>query len=440
MKTKMKIAIIDDDSLVLSSLKRLLRIENYDVTTYEEPLELLKDLEKDTSHYGLVISDQRMPKMTGTGWVAKARKFLPSKSLPVIILSAYSDFKEITSSFNRGDIQLFISKPWDNQELLNQIDFLLKSHTFTESSVLAADSFHGIIGKSKSMQECFEMIRKVARSKVSVMLSGPSGSGKELFARAIHAESDQRENPFVAINCANLHADLFEAQLFGYRKGAFTSADQDQEGLLKSAGEGTIFLDEIAEIPIALQAKLLRALQEKSFYPIGSSKSEKFNARVVSATHQELDQCVADGKFRQDLFYRVNVIPIQVPALYERSEDILLLLDRLMMERSIYAKFDKTCQNFLLKYPWPGNVRELQNLVEYLSVMCIDHQIFSVEHLPSSMLENNRLEIDQLQNKSITIQKLTDALERCRYNQSATARLLGVSRMTIWRMIKKMDL
>ena len=307
------------------------------------------------------------------------------------------------------------------------------------------DGFHGIIGESPIMQQLFELIDNVATSDTPVLISGQSGTGKELVARAIHEASFRSSKPFIKVNCAALNESLLESELFGHEKGAYTGADRTRIGRFEAAHEGTIFLDEVGDIPLSTQVKLLRVLEEKEIERVGDQRPIPVDVRIISATNKDLDELVAKKLFREDLLFRINVFPMSCPPLSGRSEDIPLMVQNFIEENS--SKSNKTISGLtpealeaLLIYPWPGNVRELRNAIEYAFVLCPGGWI-GLEHLPPKITSANRH--SSVNHKSNTTswqqerEELLDTLRKVGGNQSEAARLLGVSRVTIWKRIKK---
>ncbi|VAW88497.1 Response regulator of zinc sigma-54-dependent two-component system [hydrothermal vent metagenome] len=331
------------------------------------------------------------------------------------------------------------------------IEILLPEQASSHAAVITGTTrdaryFHGIVSRDPAMQEIFKIVRNVAETDVNVLARGESGTGKELIAQAIHDESSRRDKPFVAINCASLSANLLESELFGHIKGAFTDAVRDHVGIIQRAEGGTLFFDEIAELPISLQAKLLRVLQERVFSPLGSEKVVKANIRILAATHQSLRKLVKEGKFREDLMYRLRVVPLFIPPLRERKGDIKLLLDYFIEELSktsnrCITEIEPDAMRLLLNYDWPGNIRELRNVVEYANAVSRE-QVLTINDLPPEFFEEQS--IRQMSRKDFKLenekQKLKQALLECDGNLDLTAEVLDISRTTLWRKRKKYDL
>ncbi len=307
------------------------------------------------------------------------------------------------------------------------------------------DGYHGMLGKSDIMRNLFELIENVAQSEAPVMILGPSGAGKELVARAIHEASPRSNMPFIKVNCAALNENLLESELFGHVKGAFTGADRDREGRFEAAHGGTIFLDEIGDVPLSTQVKLLRILEDKKVERVGDNKPISIDVRIVTATNKNLEEMVSEGQFREDLFFRINVFPLFSPALTERREDIPLIVQSFI--KRIDPKQGKRilgctpeAMEKLTSYSWPGNIRELRNAVEYASVLCPGGAI-DVHHLPVKVKQQgSRMEkgaVKKPLNESQDKENLVTALKKAEGNQSEAARILGVSRVTVWKKMKK---
>jgi len=307
------------------------------------------------------------------------------------------------------------------------------------------DGYHGMLGKSPAMQGLFELIENVAQSDAPVMIQGPSGAGKELAARAIHESSPRGEMPFIKVNCAALNENLLESELFGHVKGAFTGADRERIGRFEAAHEGTIFLDEIGDIPLSTQVKLLRVLEDKKIERVGDHKPISVNVRIITATNKHLEKLVSEGRFREDLFFRINVFPLDCPSLSERTEDIPLIAQNFVKryapkEGKKILGFTPEAMERLVSYSWPGNVRELRNAVEYAFVLCPGGAI-GIQHLPPKIAMTGGAFMKREQGEEPAFErereKLIQTLRQTRGNQSEAARLLGLSRVTVWKRIKK---
>ncbi|MFT5113409.1 MAG: DNA-binding NtrC family response regulator [Kiritimatiellia bacterium] len=468
-----KLLIVDDDDHVLKSLVRLLRSSDYDISCYVDPEEALKQcgLQK----FDLILSDQRMPSMEGTEFFTHIAQLFPQTRR--ILISGYSDFTSVTEAFNDEIIHKFVIKPWDNESLKNLISDQLKlagqenllttsegktpSPSRGRSSRLEKDaetagSFHGIVTADPSMHQQISVIRKTANSDAPFFIHGETGTGKELVAQSIHLESDRLEKKFVALNCANLTETLLESQLFGHMKGAFTGAQKDQKGLLAEAEGGTLFLDEVTEIPMSLQAKLLRVLQEREYTPVGETKAIPFDVKVISASATSLEEAVSKGTFREDLRYRLEVLPISLPPLRARTGDIRILFDYFLAKQfQKHGNTEKDVEDSVYAciqgYNWPGNIRELVNVCTYIAALSDDDSApIGWDSLPvivsASSLGNEgeddveKPRIDSRSAKKISKASLALAIENFGGHRESIASYFGISRMTLWRKMKQFDL
>jgi len=440
------ILIIDDDTSLRRVLEYNLQEAGYAVATAasgEEGLRMFADVNP-----ALVITDMKMPGMDGMQ-VLKSIKERSAETL-VIIITAFGTvdiaveamkagaYDYITKPFNRDELRLTVAKAL-------QYTGLAAENRRLKSELSDRADFRTIVGSSPQMEKVFQVVRKVADSEASVLITGESGTGKELVARSIHAHSGRRDGAFVAINCAAIPRDLLESELFGHVKGAFTGAVKDKTGKFQLADGGTLFLDEVGELPVELQPKLLRALQEREIEAVGGTKTQKIDVRVVAATNLDMDKALADGSFREDLFYRLSVIPIHLPPLRERRDDIPLLLRYFCGKHGCErVTFDKAALAVLTAYPWPGNVRELENLVERLLILR-SSDMLTPDELPDKIrgarpatgmavinLPDEGYPLEQLEQEVVTA-----ALERNNWNQTAAARFLRIPRHTlIYRMEK----
>lgn len=443
-----KILLVDDEKAILKSLHRLLRTLNIDIYTSSSPHDALILCQE--HEFTLILSDQRMPHMDGTELLQKIKLLQPDSTR--VILSAYSDFDSITDAFNNNIIHKFISKPWNNEELT----FVVKSVTEADKSAIEENtvsnsnliSFHGIYTQCDEMLNLFDMIKRVATANVPVSIYGATGTGKELVAQALHKEGNRRDEKFLAINCANLTSELAESQLFGHKKGAFTGASHDSEGLLTAANGGTLFLDEVTCLTIPVQVKLLRALQEREYYKVGSTETVPFDVQVISASSTSMKDAVEDGGFRPDLRFRLEVIPLILPALNARGIDALEIFKIFMQQYRPKSEIIicNEAEQCILSYAWPGNVRELFNAAAYAHAMAENN--IGIDHLPID-LKNGNQKIDKNkdvnsllvnENSTLNIENITRALKIHRGNRSKTAESLNVSRMTLWRKMKQLNL
>ena len=368
------ILLVDDERRVLSSLTRCLARLGVNLVDYSCPQQALEFAAENRPD--LVISDQRMPIMQGSQMLSEIKTIWPD--IHTIILSGYSDLESLSDAFNRRIIDRFISKPWDNNELRMVVTAALREQGLFgfsgEKNTSVTTDFHGMHSANPAMYRLFERITKSARANIPIFISGETGTGKELVARACHLESPRKSQPFIAINCANFNENLIESQLFGHMKGAFTGATADHQGLMAAAGQGTLFLDEVTTLPLSLQAKLLRVIQEREFSPVGSHQSYPFVAQLLTASSTTLAKAVELGQFREDLYYRLNVIPLQLPPLRDRGDDVVIMAEYFLrffarQESKVFNGFSEDAEVFLRQYPWPGNVRQLENLVHSIVVL-----------------------------------------------------------------------
>ena len=365
--SRAKTLVVDDDPDLLRLMSIRMRSAGYDVSTVESAEQALASMA--AVRPDVVITDLRMDGMDGMQLFDAIHEINPT--LPVIILTAHGTIPEAVDATKRG-VFSFLSKPFDGKELIEQVDKALQ-HSGKSKTNLADDENaewrKSIITRSPLLQDILSQVQLVAQEDISVFIHGPSGSGKELIAQAIHKASPRREKPFVAINCSAIPEALLESELFGHRKGSFTGATKDHKGLFQAADGGTILLDEIGDMPLPLQSKLLRVLQENTVRPVGSTESIDVDVRVISATHKDLHQALKDGTFREDLYYRLDVVTLELPSLAQRREDIPLLVQHFL--RLIGAKSRKKVSSIsaeamdcLVSAPWPGNVRQLLNVIE----------------------------------------------------------------------------
>ena len=370
--------LVDDDPGLLKLLGLRLTSEGYSVVTAESGAEGLRVLNREK--VDLVISDLRMDEMDGMQLFAEIQKVQPG--MPVIILTAHGSIPDAVAATQQG-VFSFLTKPVDKDALYQAIDDAL------EQSAPATDERwrEAIVTRSPLMLRLLEQARLVAQSDVSVLINGQSGTGKEIFAQAIHNASPRNSKPFIAINCGALPEQLLESELFGHARGAFTGAVSNREGLFQAAEGGTLFLDEIGDMPAPLQVKLLRVLQERKVRPLGSNRDIDINVRIISATHRDLPKAMARGEFREDLYYRLNVIPIALPPLRERHGDVELLVHHFLNVHTrrlglVYPGISDEVMAVINAWPWPGNLRELSNLVEYLVNVVPPGEVIDISLLP----------------------------------------------------------
>lgn len=443
-----KILIADDEKNMRWILEKNLKDEGFNVIEAadgEEAFELFLDQEPD-----MAILDYRMPGIDGME-VLKRIKTINEK-VPVIMITAHGSTDAAVEAMKLGAID-YISKPFDIEELkmtikkaLN-IEELNKTIDYLKTQVVDAYD-KKIIGNSKKMQDIFDVIGRVADTPATVLVTGESGTGKELIANAIHNKSSRRDKPYIKVNCGAIPDTLIESELFGYEKGAFTGAQNRKVGRFDRAQGGTLFLDEIGELSLPLQVKILRVLQEREFERVGGTEVIKADVRIVAATNRDLDKMVQEGKFREDLLYRLKIIPIQIPALRERKEDIPLLVDFFIHKYSSEMNkgcvvIEKDALEILTHYDFPGNIRELENIIERLVILSVDGKI-AASILPKEVVKGaySRKDVFILPPEGISLEEVEEslvrqALDMAKGNQTQAAKLLGISRHAlIYRMEK----
>ncbi|MCH7980392.1 MAG: sigma-54-dependent Fis family transcriptional regulator [Proteobacteria bacterium] len=387
--------------------------------------------------FDLCLTDMRLPDGDGLELVGWMQTHAPD--VPVAVITAHGNVETAVQALKLGAFD-FISKPLDLNNLRDIVENALK----VDAS--SANDNSKLLGESAPMQELRDLVDRVARSQAPVHISGESGTGKELVAKLIHDSGPRAAGPFVPVNCGAIPTELMESEFFGHRKGSFTGAIKNKTGLIQSADGGTLFLDEIADLPLAMQVKLLRVIQEKTVRPVGASEEETANARILSATHRNLSDMVAEGQFREDLYYRINVIELHVPALRDRGDDIGILAEHIMNRLSTSAKLDAGAKQALLSYAFPGNVRELENMLERAVTLCSSGTISESDlnmrtqtsiQTDSASTANTNLG-DQVED--VQRQAIVDALEKTRYNKTAAAKLLGLSFRQLRYRIKKLGI
>lgn len=456
MSEKSRILILDDEKNYLLVLEALLSDAGYAVIPINDPEMAVSYLEE--AEVDVVITDMKMPKMSGLEVLQHVKRNSPS--VPVLIMTAFGSIESAVEVMKYGAFD-YITKPFANDDLLlsvhNAVE-LSRAHQqyrILQESLEERYSTHQIIGKSPAMRETLSIVDRVSASRSTVLVTGESGTGKELVARAIHFSSPRKDEPFVAVNCMAFNAGVLESELFGHEKGSFTGAVAMRRGRFEQADRGTLFIDEIGELPSDLQVKLLRVLQERVFERVGGTESVRVDIRIVAATNKDLAKMVEEGSFREDLFYRLNVVQIHIPPLRERREDIPLLashfIAQIAAENGVAPKsFTQEAQNYLSGYEWPGNIRQLQNVIERCMVM-IPRDVIDVEDLPPEIRDEEsqfKSAVDLLPvelNLADTLDKIEAALirralVRSDFVQAHAAELLGISRSLIQYKLKKYNI
>jgi DNA-binding NtrC family response regulator len=448
-----KVLIVDDELNMRTVLKAMLKKEGYDVVTAADGLEALKFLKEEK--FAVVATDLKMPGLDGMGLLGRIMQDDPS--LPVIILTAYGTVANAVDALKKGAFD-YLTKPFEQDELKTVVLKAVKTRLISDSDLSAATDAdpHRIVGAGSRMAEIHEIIRKVSPTTTTVLITGETGTGKELIARAIHRSSTRNEQPFIKINCAAIAENLVESELFGYEKGAFTGAVTTKPGRFELAHLGTLFLDEVGEIPRDMQVKLLQAIQDQSFERVGGLKTVSVDVRLIAATNLNLLQEVKEGKFREDLFYRLNVFPIHLPPLRERTEDILSLSDYFLekfnrkLKRSVKG-IDAEVRDCFLAYPWPGNIRELEHLLERMVLMA-EGPLITMKLVPADVAAATReprpvpmalteettcRDVLKSHMEGMERQIIARCLEECGGNVTRAAERLGLSRKGLQlKMIK----
>jgi two-component system response regulator GlrR len=439
-----RILVVDDDPNILEVLAMRLESSGFVPAKAKSAEEALQKLKAET--YDLVLTDLRMAGMDGMDLLGEVR--IMDSDIPVIILTAHGSIPNAVEAMQKGAFS-YLTKPFEDKELTIHVERALEKRRLQkkinnlQSLVEDRFSFKNIVGKSRIMQSMFDQIVQVAPTESTILLTGESGTGKELTARAIHAHSHKSTGPFIAVNCGAIPENLLENELFGHAKGAYTGAETSQVGYFSRADGGTIFLDEIGETPLPVQVKLLRVLQEKEFEPIGSDRSIKVDVRIIAATNQDLERAVNQGKFREDLYYRVHVIPINVPPLRERKDDIPFLVDHFIkkfserLEKKIEG-IDPVAVQQLMQRNWPGNVRELENRIEQAMVMAqgailgLDDFVFLQEEQRPQKFLNFKHAKDLFEKDYVThVLKITGG------HVTNAARMAGKQRADFYNLMKK---
>src|SRR5215471_16806632 len=443
-----RILVVEDEQLMRSIIVQLLRSEGYEVREANMAAGALGIFEGEK--IDLAILDLNLSSGgSGLDLLGRIRDLDPE--VMGIIVTAYASVESAVEALRKGAYD-YITKPFANDHLKAVVrNALAQKALFHENRFLRRElhekyRFENIIGKSDAIEQVFRVMEKVARTDSSVLITGESGTGKELVARAIHFSSERANGRFLPINCGALPENLLESELFGYKKGAFTGAGQDKIGLLKAADKGTVFFDEIGEMPLALQVKLLRALQERECYPLGSNDPVAFDVRVLCATNRNLDAEVRVGRFREELLYRINVININLPALRDRKDDIPLLSNHFLRksEKSLGRtgmRFSKGAMRLLMNYPWPGNVRELENTVERAAILA-ETDVLHSHDLPDKLRTPSTAAVSNIDSNGMTLEELEREhikriLEKVDGDKARAAQALGIHLSTLYRKVQR---
>lgn len=445
-----KVLIVDDEpdirELLALTLSRM-KLDSQGAETVQEAKSLLQ-----AGDFDLCLTDMRLPDGNGIELIQYLQESFPD--VPVAMITAHGNMQSAIDALKAGAFD-FLNKPIELQALRDLVSTALR---LNEPGTTDETSPPGLqlLGRSKSVEDIRRTSEKLARSQAPVYISGESGTGKELVARLIHAQGPRADKPFVAVNCGAIPAELMESELFGHKKGSFTGATSDKNGLFQAAHGGTLFLDEVADLPLEMQVKLLRAIQEKAIRPVGAQMETHIDVRILSATHKDLAKLVSESRFREDLFYRINVIELHIPALRERPEDIPLLVEHftrlLAQQMGIHQpRLSAAAMQAMANYPFPGNVRELENILERALTLCDNEFIDIAElHLSNNRTErepdgnNNELNVEQMgleaYLESIERDLIIKALEKTNHNKTAAAKRLGISFRAMRYRLKKLEL
>lgn len=443
-----RVLVVDDEKNILRLVFMTLAESGYEVETALSAEEAIEKF--NLGAFNLVITDLKLPGKTGLELLDYLRA--KDADVPVVMITAFGTIESAVEAMRRGAFN-YLTKPVNSDELLSVTkEALEKYHLRKENISLRSELkqkyvFSNIIGKSFAMQDVFDVIKMVARTQSNVLIIGESGTGKELVARAIHYNSDRADGPFVTIDCASIPSEIMESELFGHEKGSFTGAHERKVGLLEVANKGTVFLDEVGELEGSLQKKLLRFLQEREILRVGGVNRIKLNVRIVAATNKDLEQAISEKRFREDLYYRLNVVSIKMPPLRERPDDIPLLarhfLEKLnQIEGKLIKGFEDNVIDAFLRYDWPGNVRELENVVERAYVLSSSVMI-TLKHLPAKIqgLAQHTLEgFDEMNLLEAEKRLIIKALNETNWNQSKTAEKLGITRKQLRTKMKNHSL
>lgn len=460
------VLLVEDEIIIRSSLKRLLERHQYEVSEAGSVAEAQDNF--DISSFDLIVTDLRLPGAPGTDIIELA------KGIPVLIMTSYASLRSAVDAMKLGAVD-YIAKPFDYDDMLKAVAESLskKKQTIQQSSdnqtlnntkIINKQQKTVIIGDSPLMQKLFEKIEKVAPTNSTVLILGESGTGKELVARSLHEKSPRYKAPLISVNCAAIPETLIESELFGHEKGAFTGAVQNRTGLIEAANGGTLFLDEIGELPLEAQARLLRVLQEGEIRKVGAVSSQKVDVRLLAATHRDLKTLSTTGEFRSDLFYRLNVISLNLPALRDRSSDVLKIAQS-FLARQIRAMgkndlvFSKEAEQAILAYDWPGNVRELENAVERAVILCdgncitvdnlgLEPEVYGLaslneEELPAIFKSSGELLTSKIPKDSLSLEDYFQRFvleNQDKMNETELARNLGVSRKCLWERRQKLGI
>jgi two-component system response regulator GlrR len=443
---KEKILVVDDDRNILQVIRMRLESGGYYVASVTGPKLALKLTEKEP--FDLALIDLKLNGQDGIQLMESIHQINPH--IPVIILTAHGTIKSAVNAMKKGAYS-YLTKPFDGHELLQQIDNCLEKSRLSKEVkrlrelVEQTYGFDNIIGNSDKIKKVLAQVAQAAATDSNVYIEGESGTGKELVAKSLHVASNRKDGPFIAVNCSAIPENLMESEMFGYEKGAFTGADRSKKGLFVQADSGTFFLDEISEMHLSMQVKILRALEEREFYPVGSTQTVKVDCRIIAASNKNLEQEVEKGNFREDLFYRIHVIPIKLPPLSERKEDIPILSRYFLkkISKEMGKEIDELSTDAmqkLISYPWPGNIRELENTIECAVAMTKRNIITEDLILQTQNISPEGLKSFKYAKENFEKNYLIQLFELTRGNVSKAAKLAGKYRADIYELVKKYNL
>jgi len=441
-----KILVVDDDLEMCGMLSDVLKEEGFFVTTTGDSLEASKILKRE--EFDVLVTDLKMKGLKGLDLLEGVNKVAPMT--PVIIITAFGTIESAIKAMKMGAYD-YITKPFQMDEIVLTVKKALENRLLKQEVVRLKKEvetryhFHQLIGKNPSMQKIYDLIERISDTSSNVLITGESGTGKELVAKAIHYNGVRKEGRFIALNCAAIPETLLESELFGYKKGAFTDAKSDKKGLIFEASEGTLFLDEITEMPSTLQAKLLRVIEEKEVRPLGDTTSYPIDVRIISTSNRDIGTSVQQGRFREDLYYRLKVIDIELPPLRERREDIPILVQHFIhkfgkeLKRSV-SGISEGALKILVSYSWPGNVRELENIIQRAITMS-QHEVILPDDLPASIIQKTDEKLfEKAMEENFTLDQLEKeyikrVLIETGGNKSKAAEILGLDRKTLYRKL-----
>jgi len=444
-----KVLVVDDDLEMCGLLSDVLKGEDFSVTAIHDSFEASKILKKE--EFDVIVTDLKMKGLKGLDLLEEVKNVAPLT--PVIIITAFGTIESAIKAMKMGAYD-YITKPFQMDELVITVKKALENRLLKKEIVRLKKEvesryhFHQMIGKSPSMQKIYDLIERISDTSSNVLITGESGTGKELVAKAIHYNGTRKEGPFIAVNCAAIPETLLESELFGYKKGAFTDAKSDKKGLVFEANQGTLFLDEITETPLTLQAKLLRVIEERELRPLGDTNSYLIDVRIISTSNRDINSLIQGNQFREDLYYRLKVIDIEMPPLRERREDIPILVQHFINKFSKEQKkgisgVSEDALKILLNYSWPGNIRELENIIQR-AITLSQHEVILPEDLPATIIQkiDEKLFEKALEEKFTLDQLEKEYIKRVLIetggNKSKAAERLGLDRKTLYRKLEEL--